>query len=109
MSDTERPYTAGRKYEVVDRDEFHDRVFDQNSDLLYDPGLLYDSWQENGVPDTIVVSDWERYPDEKNGMFHDLLFRFPNNVETEGGLYKHVLDDLEEAELIEHVGFEDLS
>lgn len=106
MSD--RPYTAGRKYEVVDRDDFYDQVFEQNPDLLHDPGMMFDSWQENGIPKTIVVVDWEKFSDEENGMCHDLLFRFPNNVETEGRLYKHELDNLEDAGLIEHVGFEDL-
>jgi hypothetical protein len=107
MSD--RPYTAGRKYEVVDRDEFHDEVFGQNSDIIKDPGVLYDSWQENGIPEVFIVTDWERYPSEENEMYHDLLFRFPNSVETKGGLYKHEIDALEEAGVLEHVGFEDMS
>jgi len=103
MSD--RPYTAGRKYEVVDRDELHDKLVEH----VHDPGVYYDSWQENGIPDEIVILDWEEFSDEENGMYHELLFVFPNNVETEGGAYKHELDNLEEAGLIEHIGFRDMS
>jgi len=93
-------FAQGLKLAISDRDAFEQFI----NDTAFDPGVHYDSWGQNAIPEAIYIVSFQAEEDDES--YYKCIDQHVNGVTTRHYYGEFLLDGGLDEEVLEKDGYD---